>query len=111
LVNSASTKQIKIYFAGSVIFDSGALTVTAAANVTVDITIIRVSSTVVRYIVNGSGLNTSTSSFSAVGELTSLTLSNTNILKATGTAAGGSAATNDIVGKAADGYWLPVSNN
>jgi hypothetical protein len=111
LVNSASTKQVKIYFAGTAIFDSGALTVTAAANLTIDITIIRVSSTVVRYIINGSGKNTSTSSFSETGELTGLTLSNTNILKATGTAAGGAAANNDIVAKAADGYWLPVSQN
>lgn len=97
--NNAATKQLKAYFAGTAIFDSGALTITGSSSWELEILIIRVSSTVVRCTVK---LNTSGASLSAYAtytELTSLTLSGTNILKITGTAGGGTGATNDIVAK------------
>ena len=100
MVNSASTKQLRVYFAGTQIFDSGAMTTSAVASWEVNTTLIRVSSTVVRCSVtltSSSGLSVVSSA--TYTEVTGLTLTNTNILKITGTAAGGSAATNDIVGK------------
>ncbi len=44
--------------------------------------------------------------YTAVGELTGLTLSGTNILKITGQAAGVGAASNDIVAKMGQVKWV-----
>jgi hypothetical protein len=110
-VNSTSTKQVKVYFGGTAIFDSGALTTTATGSVSLDVTLIRVSSTVIRYNIDMDASGVSVLSGAAVGELTALVLSNTNILKVTGTAAGAGAATNDIVLKLASGSINLVSHN
>jgi hypothetical protein len=104
-VNSTSTKQLKLYFGGTAIFDTGALTISASSEISLEALIIRVSSTVVRYVIRASTTGASTGSYSAVGELTGLTLSNANTLKITGTAAGVGAATNDIVAKASTVDW------
>ena len=97
---------MKVYFAGTVIFDSGALTVSAAASWNLDVLIVRVSSTVVRYtiIFLSGGLSSLTPP--STGELTGLTLSNSAVLKITGQSAGTGAATNDIVAKAGTGCIL-----
>lgn len=105
LVNSTSTKQVKVYFGGTAIFDSGALTISAAATMNVEVTIIRVSSTVVRCKVTAATTGASTGAYAAYTEVTSLTLTNTQILKITGTAAGVGAATNDIVAKIGTVQW------
>lgn len=100
IVSSATaTRQIRIYFAGTVIYDSTALTFTSAGNFTVDVWIIEDSSTSIRYRViphdgNGTAVVTVVP---AVGKLTGLTLTGANILKITGQAASTGAATNDIV--------------
>lgn len=104
-VNSTSTKQLKLYFGGTAIFDTGALTISASSEISMEVLIIRVSSTVVRYVVRAVTTGASTGAYSAVGELTGLTLSNANVLKITGTAAGVGAATNDIVAKASTVEW------
>lgn len=100
IVSSATaTREIRIYFAGSVIYDSTALAFTSGGTFTVDVWIIEDSSTSVRYRViphdgNGAGV---IAVVPAVGKLTGLTLSGANILKITGQAASTGAATNDIV--------------
>lgn len=98
-VNSTSTKQLKVYFAGTAIFDSTALTTTATSYWNLDVMIIRVSSTVIRATVSLIDTGIATSAATQYTELTGLTLTGTNILKITGTAAGAGAATNDIVAK------------
>jgi len=104
--SATATRQVKVYFAGTVIFDSGALTVSAAASWNLDVLIVRVSSTVVRYtiIFLSGGLSSLTPP--STGELTGLTLSNSAVLKITGQSAGTGAATNDIVAKAGTGCIL-----
>ncbi len=97
--SGTATRQIKVYFGGTAIFDSGALSISTSASWTVTLTIIRVSSTVVRYNVALQTQGAALASYTSVSELTGLTLSNTNILKITGTAGGVGAATNDIVAK------------
>jgi hypothetical protein len=104
-VNSTSTKQLKLYFGGTAIFDTGALTISASSEISMEVLIIRVNSTVVRYVVRAVTTGASTGAYSAVGELTGLTLTNANVLKITGTAAGVGAATNDIVAKASTVEW------
>jgi len=95
--SATATRQIKIYFAGTVIFDTGALTLSLSSAWTVYVELIRVSSTVVRYMVSLTTQGASAAAYTSVGELTGLTLTGTNILKITGQAAGVGAATNDIV--------------
>lgn len=97
--SGTATRQIKIYFAGTVILDTGALTLSLSSAWTVYVALIRVSSTVVRYECSLTTQGAALAAYTSCDELTGLTLSNTNILKITGTAAGVGAATNDIVAK------------
>jgi hypothetical protein len=73
-----------------------------------EVLLVRVSSTVVRYSVKLNTTGASASVYAAVGELTGLTLSNGNILKITGTAGGVGAATDDIVAMLGTVSWHPA---
>ncbi len=97
--SGTATRQIKVYFAGTAILDTGALTLSLSSAWTLYVSIIRVSATVVRYSTSLTTQGAALAAYTSCGELTGLTLSNTNILKVTGTAAGVGAATNDIVAK------------
>lgn len=109
MVNSATaTRQLKVYFGGSVIFDTGALSLSASSDWDLEVLIIRVSSTVVRYTCKLNLTGASLSAYCNVGELTGLTLSNANTLKITGQAAGVGAATNDLVARLGNVEWKPA---
>jgi hypothetical protein len=95
--SATATRQIKLKFAGTTIFDTGTLTLSLSSAWDMYVTLIRVSSTVVRYGVSLTTEGAALAAYTATGELTGLTLSGTNILKITGQAAGVGAATNDIV--------------
>lgn len=97
--SATATRQLKIYFGGSIIFDSGALTLSLSSAWTIYTSVIRVSSSVIRYMISMTTEGAALAAYTAVGELTGLTLSNTQVLKITGQAAGVGAATNDIVAK------------
>ncbi len=97
LVFSTSTKQVRVYFGGSAIFDTGALTVSAAGSLIIPVTIIRESATVIRYAISATTKAASTTEFAVVGRLTGLTLSSSNVLKITGTTAGTGSASGDVV--------------
>lgn len=92
--------QLKVYFGGTAIWDStGVAPTTGTTSWRVVVELIRVSATVVRYTVS---LNTTGASgyvYCTAGELTGLTLTNTNILKITGTSSGVGSGSGDIVGK------------
>jgi len=107
--SGTATRQIKIYFGGTAIFDTGALTLSLSSAWTVYVTIIRVSSSVIRYMISLTTEGAALSAYTAVGELTGLTLTSTNILKITGQAAGVGAATNDIVAKLGSIAWHPAA--
>lgn len=102
--------QLKVYFAGTAIWDSTAVAVaTGTSSWGVTAEIIRVSSTTVRYNVR---LNTTGASgyvYNTVGELAGLTLSNTAVLKVTGTSSGVGSGSGDIVGKMGYVEWKPVA--
>lgn len=109
MVNSATaTRQLRVYFGGTAIFDTGTLSLSAASDWDIDVFIIRVSSSVVRYSVKLNLTGASLSAYANVGELTGLTLSNANTLKITGQAAGVGAVTNDIVGRLGTVDWKPA---
>lgn len=99
-VNSTSTKRLKVYFGGSAIFDSGALTVSAATSWDIEVNIIRVGSDNVRCSVKMNDTGAATLSLAKYTELSGVDLDATGQeFKITGTAAGTGAATDDIVAK------------
>lgn len=106
--SGTATREVKVYFAGTAILDTGALTLSLSSAWTIFVSIIRVSATVVRYLVTFATEGAALAAYTASGELTGLTLSNTNILKITGQAAGVGAATNDIVAKLGYVEWKPA---
>ncbi len=95
--SGTASRRVRLYFGGTVIFDSGALSISTSASWTLYCLIIRKSSTVVRYAIALQTQGAALSSYCSTGELTGLTLSAPNILKITGEAGGVGAATNDIV--------------
>lgn len=106
LLNSATaTRQIKMYFGGSLMFDSGALTITTTSSFILTTTIIRVSSSIVRCMTTLALMGNTTPVYTEVREITGLTLGSTNILKITGQSAGTGAATGDITLKMCTGRW------
>ncbi len=107
--SGTATRQVKIYFGGTAIFDTGALTLSLSAAWTIYVTVIRVSATVVRYMISMTTEGAALAAYTATGELTGLTLANTNILKITGTAAGVGAASNDIVSKISNVFFEPAA--
>lgn len=105
--SATATRRLKIYFGGTAIFDSGALTLTLSATWDIYVSIIRVSATVVRCSVSMTTEGAALAAYTQYTEITGMTLSSTNILKITGTAAGTGAATNDVVAKLGAVYWFP----
>ncbi len=107
---ATSTQQLKAYFGGTLIFDSGALSIGLATNAwEIFVTIIRVSSSVVRASITLTTSFASLSAYTSYTEVTGLTLANTQVLKITGTAGGVSGGSNQITAK--EGYveYKPVT--
>lgn len=93
---NTTTKRVRGYFGGTLVFDSGALAMTAAVTGwTVEVRVVRVSATVVRIVAEFNGVALITPPYT---EITGLTLTNAQIMKITGTAGIGG-ANNDIVAK------------
>lgn len=102
VAHATATRNVKVLFAGSTIFDSGALATTTAESWQARVTLVRVSSTSVRCVVSFmASTSAGANAFSDITYtlLTGLTLSGTNIVKVTGAAAGVGAAASDIVAK------------
>lgn len=109
LANSTSTKRIKVYFGGTVIFDTGALTISASSDFDIKAVIIRDSSTSIRATVSANLTGASTGSYANYITVTGLTLSNTQIVKITGTAGGIGSADNDIVASIGNILYQPAA--
>lgn len=109
VAHATATRQIRAYFGGTLVYDSTAIATTAIAHWSVHMKLIRSGSSSVRVSVNfklnsgGTNLRDETT----YTEVTGLTLTATQVIKLTGTAAATGAATNDIVGKASQGFWYP----
>lgn len=98
-----ATQQLKVYFGGTAIFDSGALAIgVATPSWDITVTIIRESASVVRCSVKIGTSSAALASNVTYTRITGLTLANTQILKVTGTAAGAGALSNQII--ASEGY-------
>lgn len=106
--SATATRQVRAYFGGTLIFDTGALSLSSSSSWTLYIDVIRVSSSVVRCMASLSTQGAALSAYTAYTEVTGLTLTNTQIMKITGEAAGVGAATNDIVAKLSSIHYVPV---
>lgn len=105
--SGTATRQVRIYFGGNLIFDTGALTLSLSSAWTCYATFMRVDSANVRYMVSFTTEGAALAAYTATGSLGSLNLSNANIIKITGQAAGVGAATNDIVAKLGAAWYYP----
>lgn len=108
VTSATATREVQVFFGGTSIFDTGALTISLSSAWTCYVSIIRVSATVIRYMVSFTTEGAALAAYTAVGELTGLTLSNTNILKITGQAAGVGAAASDVTAKMGTVVWWPT---
>ena len=107
--SATATRQVKLYFGGTAIFDTGTLTLSLSSAWTMYATVQRVSSSVVRYMISMTTEGAALAAYTAVGELTGLTLANTQVMKITGQAAGVGAATNDIVAMLSHVIFIPAA--
>lgn len=107
--SGTATRQLKVYFGGTVVFDSGALTLSLSSAWVIEVLIIRVSSSIVRCAVSMTTQGAALAAYTAYTEVTGLTLSNAQTIKITGTAAGVGAATNDIVAKLGYVRWMKAA--
>lgn len=97
LVNSTSTKEIRVYFGGTVIFDTGALSVSAAGDWVVEVVIVGEGSGAVRCAVAANLTGPSTGAYANYLRITGLSLGSGQVLKVTGQSGGVGSANNDIV--------------
>lgn len=107
--SATASRRLKKYFAGTLIFDSGSLTLTLGGDFDLETTVIRESSTVVRCTVQVVTTSASSVPYSTYTRITGLTLTGTNILKTTGIASGTGAASGDIVNKMAKVWHWPAA--
>jgi hypothetical protein len=103
--SGTATREVRLYFGGTAIFDTGALSISLAASWVLDVLIMRVDAATVRYKMDLTVEGAALAAYTAAGQLAGLTLSSTNVLKITGQAAGVGAATNDIVAKVSTVEW------
>lgn len=97
-VNSATaTRQLKVKVSTTTIFDTGAISVSAASEWTINLVVIRDSASTVRCTVWMTLTGASTGAYDNYATVGGLTFSNANTIKVTGTAGAVGAATNDIV--------------
>lgn len=87
-----TTKQIRGYFAGALVFDTAAMSVSTATDMNIVITVIRDSATTVRVTARSGATGTSAAQLTKITKLTGLTLSATNIVKITATVGTGAVA-------------------
>ena len=93
-----ATTQIRVYFAGTEIANTGGISISATGYLRIVGEIIRTTSTTARasFKVEGNGLATD---YVNEFDLTSLDFTTTNVFKVTGTAGGASGGSNDITAK------------
>lgn len=104
--SGTATREIRVYFGGTLIFDTGTLSISAGADAwTINVMVVRDTASSVRCSVWANVTGAALNAFDAYTAVSGLTLTNTQIIKITGQAAGVGAATNDIVAKLGSIEW------
>mgnify|MGYP001603040922 CR=1 FL=1 len=106
--HATATRVVRKYLSGTEIWDSGTLTLAGGADVTLTTQVMRASSSSLVALVTVSTTSASTVPYVIATTVSGLTLSNTQILKTTGTAAGVGAAAADITNDRIGGKWYPA---
>lgn len=106
-----ATSQLRVYFAGTSIADTGALTVSATGGWQCNVFIIRTDTDKARAVVTINTPGASTALYTSQTDLTGLTFTNTNIIKITGQAGGATGGSSDIQAKLGEIWWWPAANN
>jgi len=104
-----ASSQLKIYFAGQNIGDTGALTMSVTGAWVTTVSIIRTGATTGRAVVNISTPGASTAAYTKYTSLTGLTFTGTNIIKITATAAGATGGNDDITATYGNVIWQPTA--
>jgi len=104
-----ASSQLKIYFAGQNIGDTGALTMSVTGAWVTTVSIIRTGATTGRAVVNISTPGASTASYTKYTSLTGLTFTGTNIVKITATASGATGGSDDITATYGNVIWQPAA--
>jgi hypothetical protein len=107
--DTTATSQLRIYYAGQVIGNTGVLTISATGAWVSNISIIRTGTTTARAILNISTPGASTAFYTNYASLTGLTFTGTNIVKITGTAGGATGGSNDITATYGNIIWQPAA--
>lgn len=108
--DATATSRLRVYFAGTLIGDTGGLTVTVGSW-EITTTIIRTASTTARCLVTIITPTGTPTTYTNQIDLTGLNLGTTNILKITGTATGASGGNDDITAKLGSVKWFPNGIN
>jgi hypothetical protein len=106
-----ATVRLRLYFAGTVIGDTGALTVSATGGWNCSALIIKTGADTARSIVTLSTPGASTAVYTNETDIAGINFSNTNIGKVTGQAGGAGGSDNDITAKLGTIYWYGSANN
>jgi len=104
-----ASSQLKLYFAGTLIGDTGTLTMSVTGAWVTNVSIIRTGTTTARAVVNISTPSASTASYTKYTSLTGLTFTGTNIIKITATASGATGGNDDITATYGNIIWQPAS--
>jgi len=104
-----ASSQLKLYFAGNLIGDTGTLTMSVTGAWVTTVSIIRTGTTTARAIVNISTPSASTASYTKYTSLTGVTFTGTNIVKITGTAGGATGGNDDITATYGNIIWQPAA--
>lgn len=105
--HATATRQLRAYFAGTEVFDSGVLTHPSTWTGVLQVDVISVTSTAVRVTASFVPSGISLQPINVVTDITGLTLTGDNILKTTGTAADTGAAAGDITGRMGTILYFP----
>lgn len=108
--DATSTQRLRVYFGGTLILDTGALAIGANTDSwSVEVNLIRESSSIVRCSVEYTSDFLTLPGDSKYVKVTGLTLSNTQVLKVTGQAAGATGASNQITASQGFVEWKPAA--
>lgn len=107
--HAVSTDRIRLYFAGTAIFDTAAINFPVSSQLTIIFEVIRVSSTVVRASVSATTTTATLLPYSQYTEITSLDLTATQILALKDISTGTNSAAGDVTAKLASILWLPAA--
>jgi len=107
--DATASSQLKIYYQGLLIGDTGALTMSVTGAFIVNVSIMRTGANNIRTMVSVSTPGASTASYTKYTTFGVVTFANANVIKITGTASGATGGDNDITTSYGNILWQPAA--